>query len=456
MLADIYRDEWDADELSKSQILEETRAIFGKAIDKGVPRSTSHRTAFKERLKTSTDVFSAFRVHTQAQHMAELMTDEEGNRLPFREWAERVQPYVNHQNRAWLRTEFDTATRRAHNEADWQRFQEEADIYPNLEWVPSTSANPGQDHQPFWGTVLPINDPFWNEHKPGDRWNCKCSLRSTDKAPTRTPSASGKHCDPAPGLNTRPGSGEIFSDDHAYYPRTCGACPFAGSLRALFSNLARRKGNCNQCQAVRKAIDTEKTELIKQRKQEYIKNYRNNPNYKEVAFDKETGALKATHTGHIEHSATKEETFFGDERLTSTMLEKECQSELYKMGHKAILENETLPSSNGSCLTALDCNFNGKMMDIASLTKDALFGYQLVKKNNQLLRYNARNDIKEKSNALILYFHNPAFFSKAEVRKSINFFKHYRDKHGNLVERHLKEVHCVIKGELEVKTYTIE
>ncbi len=269
MLADIYRDEWDADELSKSQILEETRAIFGKAIDKGVPRSTSHRTAFKERLKTSTDVFSAFRVHTQAQHMAELMTDEDGNRLPFREWAERVQPYVNHQNRAWLRTEFDTATRRAHNEADWQRFQEEADIYPNLEWVPSTSANPGQDHQPFWGTVLPINDPFWNEHKPGDRWNCKCSLRSTDKAPTRTPSASGKHCDPAPGLNTRPGSGEIFSDDHAYYPDTCGACPFAGSLRALFSDLARRKGNCNQCQAVRKAIDTEKTELIKQRKQEY-------------------------------------------------------------------------------------------------------------------------------------------------------------------------------------------
>lgn len=263
MLADIYRDEWDADELSKSQILEETRAIFGKAIDKGVPRSTSHRTAFKERLKTSTDVFSAFRVHTQAQHMAELMTDEDGNRLPFREWAERVQPYVNHQNRAWLRTEFDTATRRAHNEADWQRFQEEADIYPNLEWVPSTSANPGQDHQPFWGTVLPINDPFWNEHKPGDRWNCKCSLRSTDKAPTRTPSASGKHCDPAPGLNTRPGSGEIFSDDHAYYPRTCGACPFAGSLRALFSDLARRKGNCNQCQAVRKAIEQKEYNELK-------------------------------------------------------------------------------------------------------------------------------------------------------------------------------------------------
>lgn len=328
MLADIYRDEWDVDELSKSQILEETRAIFGKAIDKGVPRSTSHRTAFKERLKTSTDVFSAFRVHTQAQHMAELMTDEDGNRLPFREWAERVQPYVNHQNRAWLRTEFDTATRRAHNEADWQRFQEEADIYPNLEWVPSTSANPGQDHQPFWGTVLPINDPFWNEHKPGDRWNCKCSLRSTDKAPTHTPSASGKHYDPAPGLNTRPGSGEIFSDDHAYYPRTCGDCPFAGSLRALFSDLARRKGNCNQCQAVRKVVDTEKTELIKQRKQEY-KAYKSNSNYIDVAFDNKTGGLKATHKEHnFDSNATRKE------------YEPSVRDIGYKDGNKVILEKE--------------------------------------------------------------------------------------------------------------------
>ena len=62
-------------------------------------------------------------------------------RIPaFDDWAERVQPYVNHQNRAWLRTEFDTAAIRAHNEADWQRFREDADVYPYLEWIPSTSS----------------------------------------------------------------------------------------------------------------------------------------------------------------------------------------------------------------------------------------------------------------------------------------------------------------------------
>ena len=196
MMVQIYKDTWDLDTLVQSDVLKETQAIFTKAVDQGTPPSTPHRTAFKRQLTTSTDVFSAFRVHTQAQHMASLMVDAQGNRLAFDDWAERVQPYVNHQNRAWLRTEFDTAAIRAHNEADWQRFREDADVYPYLEWIPSTSDKPGEDHKVFWGTVLPVSDPFWKEHHPGDRWNCKCSLQQTDRTPT--PQRNGhKKCCPA-------------------------------------------------------------------------------------------------------------------------------------------------------------------------------------------------------------------------------------------------------------------
>lgn len=255
MLAEIYRDEWGVSELLDSQVLRETQAIFGKAIEKGVPRSTPHRTAFKQRLKTSTDVFSAFRVHRCAQDVAAELTDEQGNRRSFGEWAERVQPYLNHQNRAWLQTEYTTAIRRAHDEADWVRFREDADIYPNLEWVPSTSAEPGADHKVFWGTVLPIGDTFWTEHRPGDRWNCKCSLRQTDKAPTATPRVSGRRHAPQPGLRAKPGSGEVFSDDHAYYPSDCRMCLFgrsASQLRHLLGNLGGKGGrtlasSCYEC-----------------------------------------------------------------------------------------------------------------------------------------------------------------------------------------------------------------
>ena len=266
MLAGIYRDEWGVDELLDSQVLSETRAIFGRAIDKGVPRSTSHRTAFKERLKASTDVFSAFRVHRQAEDVAAQLVDENGNRRSFRDWAERVQPYLNHQNRTWLQTEYSTAIRRAHDEADWQRFADDADLYPNLEWVPSTSATPGADHKAFWGTVLPVDDAFWSEHRPGDRWNCKCSLRQTDKAPTAAPRVSGKQHEPQAGLRAKPGSKEVFSEDHAYYPEGCSFCVFAKGLRGLMANLSSKAkpfskdGTCLTCQLRIKCEQKERKE----------------------------------------------------------------------------------------------------------------------------------------------------------------------------------------------------
>lgn len=253
MLAKIYRGLWGVDALMESTALAETQAIFGAAIDKGVPRSTPHRKAFKERLKSSTDVFSVFRVHRQAEDIAAEITDAEGNRRPFGEWAERVQPYLNHQNRAWLQTEYSTAIRRAHDEADWVRFREDADIYPNLEWVPSTSATPGADHKPFWGTVRPLGDPFWTEHRPGDRWNCKCSLRQTDKRPTSR-GLGAPHAEAQPGLRTKPGSEQVFSDDHAYFPKSCGSCIFGGGVKGLFAVLAGGRKDCNHCRAVRKAM----------------------------------------------------------------------------------------------------------------------------------------------------------------------------------------------------------
>lgn len=351
MLAEIYRDEWGVSELLDSQVLRETQAIFGKAIEKGVPRSTPHRTAFKQRLKTSTDVFSVFRVHRQAEDIAAHLTDEHGNRRSFGEWAERVQPYLNHQNRAWLQTEYSTAIRRAHDEADWVRFREDADIYPNLEWVPSTSAQPGADHKVFWGTVLPIGDEFWTEHRPGDRWNCKCSLRQTDKAPTATPRVSGAQHAPQPGLRAKPGSEEVFSEDHAYYPEGCAICPFGGTLQGLFADLVGRKKDCNRCKAVRRCLNTETKELIKQRKNEYQR-LDKDENYTNVKFDKKTGGLMATH---------KEHNF--DTNPMRKDYEPTVQRIGYERGNKVLLEKED-HTKNG--IKNVEGTWNNKPFEIAA------------------------------------------------------------------------------------------
>lgn len=171
---------------------------------------------FRAAILRNNEVFVAFKVHRMQNDMARLLLDSNGNLKPFEQWRKEVMPIASHQVGQWLRTEYNTAVLRAHQAADWQQFEREKDVLPNLRWMPSTSVNPGKDHMVFWGTVRPIDDPFWNEHRPGDRWNCKCDLSSTDDPVTEIPDFTRKD-NPHPGLDNNPGKdGKLFSDTHPY------------------------------------------------------------------------------------------------------------------------------------------------------------------------------------------------------------------------------------------------
>lgn len=171
---------------------------------------------FRAAILRNNEVFVAFKVHRMQNDMARLLLDSNGNLKPFEQWRKEVMPIASHQVGQWLRTEYNTAVLRAHQAADWQQFEREKDVLPNLRWMPSTSVNPGKDHMIFWGTVRPIDDPFWNEHRPGDRWNCKCDLSSTDDPVTEIPDFTRKD-NPHPGLDNNPGKdGKLFSDTHPY------------------------------------------------------------------------------------------------------------------------------------------------------------------------------------------------------------------------------------------------
>lgn len=259
-LTAIYGKEFDIDSELEAHIFEETRRIFAQAAAEGIADSVEGGAAvpgdeFLKALRESVDVFSAFRTHRMQNDIAAQLTDEKGQLKPFSRFAKDVQPYVRHKNRAWLRTEYDTAVRRAHQAADWQQFEAEKDVLPNLEWIPSTSPTPGADHRVFWGTVLPVDDPFWKEHRPGDRWNCKCELRATDKDRTARPSGTEKD-NPQPGLENNPGKdGHLFSDKHPYYPDSCASCQYSGNkLMALFHDLAGGRKHCNSCRKVEKVV----------------------------------------------------------------------------------------------------------------------------------------------------------------------------------------------------------
>lgn len=124
----------------------------------------------------------------------------------------------------------------------------------------STALHPGEDHRIFWYTVRPVNDPFWSQHRPGDRWNCQCDLRQTDLPPTDIPTIpiGDRKNSPAPGLDNNPGTdGVIFNDHHPYFPKNCTTCPLANMGKKLMCLVSKGKKDCRTCLLVQDAITEE-------------------------------------------------------------------------------------------------------------------------------------------------------------------------------------------------------
>lgn len=229
-LLNIYSQDFHPVSDIEQNLFNEIWRTLNIAADRGFGQSAAPAPDedFRNAIRHNNAVFSAFKVHRMQNDMAQLLLDDDGNLKTFEQWRKEALPIASHQCGAWLRTEYDTAVIRAHQAADWLQFQQEKDILPNLRWVPSTSPNPGKDHRHFWNTILPVDDPFWTQHRPGDRWNCKCSLTSTDEPPTAAPRPSKKDR-PQPGLDNNPAiDRKLFADSHPYI-----AHPYRGAKKAV-------------------------------------------------------------------------------------------------------------------------------------------------------------------------------------------------------------------------------
>lgn len=202
----------------EANLFHEFCKTYNRAADKGFSQATATPDDdFRAAIRHNNAVFAAFKTHRLQNDVAQQLLDSNGNLKPFEQWKKDVQSITSHQCERWLRSEYDTAVLRARQAANWQQFRREADVLPNLKWLPSTSPNPGADHQPFWNTILPIDHPFWSQHRPGDRWNCKCDLTATDEPVTTVPGGSPSGSNPQPGLDNNPGNdAKLFADSHPY------------------------------------------------------------------------------------------------------------------------------------------------------------------------------------------------------------------------------------------------
>ena len=226
--------------------------MFGRAIDIGYTAPAGDND-FIRQLKTNADVFAAFKTHRMGRDIASKLLDDQGNVKSFEQFRTDTAGIVDHHVNSWLRTEYDTAIKRAHRAAEMRQFISEADVFPNIEWLPSTAVNPRESHMPFYHHIWAADDPFWEHHKPGDEWGCQCHWASTDEPTTDNSGLGDVVAPPSPGLGGNPArTGQLFSDDHPYFPSDCRHCAFKGRQLSLFSNKTK---DCYNCTNVTKAIE---------------------------------------------------------------------------------------------------------------------------------------------------------------------------------------------------------
>lgn len=249
---------FDVENSIEPTMWQELTKIMNEATAKGLSKgefSIDHNRSFLDAVKHANEVFAAFKTHAMGKSMASKLLDGNGKLKPFDKWMKDISSISSHHVGSWLKTEYNTAVLRAHNAADWRSFIENKDIMPNLRWMPTTSPDAEAVHRGYWEKklTLPVEHPFWNKHHPGDRWNCKCSLESTDDPASPDDVIDDLPVEPAQrGLENNPGKdGKIFNDTHPYFPRNCNQCSFyknrgfKNKVKTWFNNHEKDCYNCS-------------------------------------------------------------------------------------------------------------------------------------------------------------------------------------------------------------------
>ncbi|NCB68476.1 MAG: DUF935 family protein [Bacteroidia bacterium] len=150
---------------------------------------------FIRQFRTNTAVFSAFKAHQHSKAIADLLIDEKGKLKPFYKFKKEALQISKKWKESWLQTEYQMAVRQARLAANLKEWEKNLDVYPNLEYIETTSSEPDHKHLTYVGTVLPFHHPWMKAHMPPSRWGCQCSVRPTRKAVTEVP--DGDYNDPA-------------------------------------------------------------------------------------------------------------------------------------------------------------------------------------------------------------------------------------------------------------------
>lgn len=168
-------------------------------------------------LQANVSKFAAYKAYHVTEQIKRQLANENGEALNDEQYKKRAKIVFDTFNRYQV-AEYNTAVARSRTAKQWQEFNSDPvsnELYPNLKWIASRSADPREEHRKFWGLVLPKNDPFWQTNQPGNLWNCKCDWEPSDEAAYKGNIPTARV---AKGLEGNPAeTGEVFTRNASYF-----------------------------------------------------------------------------------------------------------------------------------------------------------------------------------------------------------------------------------------------
>lgn len=169
---------------NRQQLWEHYYNTLSKGVDVGYnPKPEMYDPALSHSLKYNIAEFSAFK-ETSFRKQLEAALTSNGKVTPWSEFKKKADELNVAYNRRWLKTEYDHTVATANMAQQWQDFEADADLYPNLRYNAVGDARTREQHKAWDGLILPLNHSFWKTHLPPNDWGCRCNVEQTDDAPT--------------------------------------------------------------------------------------------------------------------------------------------------------------------------------------------------------------------------------------------------------------------------------
>ncbi|MCK4963346.1 MAG: hypothetical protein KAS19_12705 [Anaerolineales bacterium] len=157
---------------------------------KGIKVGFDHREIWKEEHSAAFTIAKVMETDVLAtvRGMAERAL-EEGT--TFEEFRKNVQPLLDKSgwsdygngkgSKARIELIFDTNMRVARAAGQWQRIEQTKRVRPFLVYFIGPSTNHREVHVSWDGTMLPIDDPWWDDHMTPNGHRCKCGIRQVSR-----------------------------------------------------------------------------------------------------------------------------------------------------------------------------------------------------------------------------------------------------------------------------------